>query len=60
MPNALSEAEMDELAELTERLITSLSCNANGDGYPCRTDRLAAVADMKRYLELHDYVVKEG
>ena len=60
MPNTLSDAELAELAELRKHLITSLSCDANGNGYPCRTDRLAAVAAMRRYLELHDYVIKEG
>jgi hypothetical protein len=60
MPNTLSDADLAELAELGRGLLISLSCDANGDGYPCRTDRLAAVADMKRYLELHDYVIKEG
>ena len=60
MPNTLSDADLTELAVLGKQLITSLSCDANGNGYPCRTDRLAAVADMKRYLELHDYVIKEG
>ena len=60
MSNTLSNVALAYLAVLGKQLITSLSCDANGDGYPCRTDRLAAVADMKRYLELHDYVIKEG
>ena len=31
--------------------------DANGEGVPCRTDRLDAVGNMLEYLRLHDYTI---
>ena len=52
--NTLTEEELVELAELGRKIRLSLSCDANGTGVPCRTDRLEAVKDMAQYLEIHE------
>ena len=54
----LSNQEQEELFRLGDDIQKDLSCDANGTGIPCRTDRLSAVANMKRYLEIHDYIVR--
>ena len=56
--NILSNQEQEELFRLGEDIQKGLSCDANGTGLPCRTDRLDAVENMKRYLEIHDYIVR--
>ncbi len=53
--NSLTEDECSELHRLGEDIKAGLSCDANGTGLPCRTDRLDAVENMKRYLEIHGY-----
>ena len=53
----LSNQEQEELFRLGDDIQKDLSCDANGTGIPCRTDRLEAVSNMKRYLEIHDYDV---
>ena len=53
----LNAKEQDELVKLGKDIQAGLSCDANGTGEPCRTDRLDAVSNMKRYLEIHDYDV---
>ena len=57
--NVLSDPEIEELAELGSLITIDLSCDANGTGLPCRTDRLEAVSNMKRYLEIHGYKIKD-
>lgn len=54
---SLTDADMVELVELGKRIVLGLECDANGSGVPCRSDRIGAVLDMKRYLEIHDYTV---
>ena len=54
----LNAQEQDELVKLGKDIQAGLSCDANGTGEPCRTDRLDAVSNMKRYLEIHDYIVR--
>ena len=53
----LSNIEIEKLEKLGDDIQKDLSCDANGTGLPCRTDRLEAVSNMKRYLEIHDYDV---
>ena len=53
----LSNKEIEKLEKLGDDIQKDLSCDANGTGLPCRTDRLEAVSNMKRYLEIHDYDV---
>ena len=57
MSNTLTNQEQEELFRLGEDIQAGLSCDANGTGIPCRTDRLDAVSNMKRYLEIHNYSV---
>ena len=49
---SLNFQEVIVLAELGKRIIKSLSCDANGEGIPCRTDRFTAMGDMLRYLDI--------
>ena len=58
MTNTLTNNEQEELFRLGKDIQAGLSCDANGTGIPCRTDRLDAVSNMKRYLEIHDYIVR--
>ena len=53
----LNSQEKEELFRLGDDIQKDLSCDANGTGIPCRTDRLEAVSNMKRYLEIHNYDV---
>ena len=55
----LNAQEQEELFRLGEDIQAGLSCDANGTGIPCRTDRLDAVSNMKRYLEIHNYTVMD-
>ena len=55
----LNSQEQEELFRLGDDIQKDLSCDANGTGIPCRTDRLSAVANMKRYLEIHNYTVMD-
>ena len=55
----LSNKEIEKLEKLGDDIQKDLSCDANGIGIPCRTDRLSAVENMKRYLEIHGYVVRD-
>jgi hypothetical protein len=59
MSNTLTNKEQDKLVKLGEDIQAGLSCDANGTGIPCRTDRLDAVSNMKRYLEIHNYTVMD-
>ena len=54
----LSNKEIEKLEKLGDDIQKDLSCDANGGEGPCRTDRLWAVENMKRYLEIHDYIVR--
>ena len=55
----LSDTEVEKLAELGKLITVSLSCDANGIGLPCRTDRFSAIKSMKEYLEIHDYEITD-
>jgi hypothetical protein len=57
MSDTLTNKETSWLVELGQDIQADLSCDANGTGLPCRTDRLSAVDSMKRYLEIHNYSV---
>ena len=57
MPGTLNDTEIAELVCLGRRIHGSLSCDADGTGLPCRTDRLQAVKDMARYLQIHGFRV---
>ena len=55
----LSNKEIEKLEKLGDDIQKDLSCDANGLGIPCRTDRLSAVENMKRYIEIHGYKIKD-
>ena len=49
---SLTVKDREELIQIGKRITLSLSCNANGDGLPCRTDRFQAIDDMIDYLNI--------
>ena len=51
----LSNKEIKKLAKLGKDIQRSLSCDINGQGIPCRTDRFTAVEDMIEYLKIHNF-----
>ena len=57
MSDTLNKKEIKRLIELGKRIQLGLSCDINGQGIPCRTDRLQAVKDMIEYLKIHDYYI---
>lgn len=59
MASILTDKEIKKLINLGSNLKKTLSCNANGDNIPCRTDRLQSVNLMKEYLEIHNYSIKD-
>ena len=56
----LSNIEIEKLEKLGDDIQKDLSCDANGIGIPCRTDRLSAVENMKKYIEIHGYNVRSN
>ena len=55
----LSNIEIEKLVKLGDNIQKDLSCDANGTGLPCRTDRLEAVSNMKKYIEIHGFKIKD-
>jgi hypothetical protein len=51
----LSNKEIKKLSKLGKNIQVSLSCDINGQGIPCRTDRFTAVEDMIEYLKIHNF-----
>ena len=51
----LSKKEVDKLMDLFNKIKLDLS----DDSFPTRTNRLEAVENMKKVLEIHNYVIKE-
>ncbi len=51
----LSNKEIKEISKLGKKIQTSLSCDINGQGFPCRTDRFSAIEDMIEYLKIHNF-----
>tara|TARA_B100000579_G_C22650852_1_gene766118 strand:+ start:392 stop:601 length:210 start_codon:yes stop_codon:yes gene_type:complete len=54
MSDTLNKKEIKKLIELGKKIQLGLSCDINGQGIPCRTDRLQAVEDMIEYLKIHN------
>ena len=48
----LTKKEINELKRIGKCIIADLSCNCNGDNFPCRTCRFAAMEHMEKYLSL--------
>jgi predicted house-cleaning noncanonical NTP pyrophosphatase (MazG superfamily) len=51
----LSDREVEKLMDLFEKIKLDLS----DDGFPTRTNRLEAVENMKKVLEIHNYEISE-
>ena len=51
----LDNKEVDQLMDLFNKIKLDLS----DDSFPTRTNRLEAVKNMKKVLEIHNYVVSE-
>ena len=51
----LSKNEIDKLMDLFNKIKLDLS----DDSFPTRTNRLEAVENMKKVLEIHNYVITE-
>ena len=51
----LTEKEVNKLLDLFNKIKLDLS----DDSFPTRTNRLEAVENMKKVLEIHNYVVSE-
>ena len=51
----LTDKEVDRLMDLFNKIKLDLS----DDSFPTRTNRLEAVENMKKVLEIHNYVVSE-
>jgi len=50
----LNDKEIKRLIALGGKIKHNLSCDINGDGLPCRSDRLSAVKLMRKYIDIHD------
>ena len=55
MSDHLNKKEVDQLMDLFNKIKLDLS----DDSFPTRTNRLEAVENMKKVLEIHNYVVSE-
>jgi hypothetical protein len=55
MSDVLTIKEMEQLEDLFDKIKLDLS----DDGFPTRTNRLEAVENMKRVLEIHNYEISE-
>ena len=51
----LTDREVKKLLDLFDKIKLDLSA----PGFPTRTNRLEAVENMKKVLEIHNYVIKE-
>ena len=51
----LTDKEVDRLLDLFNKIKLDLSDNS----FPTRTNRLEAVENMKKVLEIHNYVISE-
>ena len=59
MADTSNNTEIESLRELGEKIQQDLSCDLNGTGLPCRTDRLEAVENMIKYISIHGYKIEE-
>ena len=55
MSEHLNKKEVDQLMDLFNKIKLDLSDSS----FPTRTNRLEAVENMKKVLEIHDYVITE-
>jgi hypothetical protein len=55
MTDTLNQKEVDQLMDLFDKIKLDLSSNS----FPTRTNRLEAVENMKKVLEIHNYQISE-
>jgi len=55
MSRVLTNKECNYLTILGKKISNTLKCDINGTGLPCRTDRIASVELMRKYIAIHDY-----
>ena len=55
MSDHLNKKEIDQLLDLFNKIKLDLS----DDSFPTRTNRLEAVENMKKVLEIHNYEISE-
>ena len=55
MTDTLNQKEVDQLMDLFDKIRLDLSSNS----FPTRTNRLEAVENMKKVLEIHNYQISE-
>ena len=55
MSDHLNKKEVDQLMDLFNKIKLDLSDSS----FPTRTNRLEAVENMKKVLEIHNYVISE-
>ena len=55
MSDTLNKKEIDQLMDLFNKIKLDLQDNS----FPTRTNRLEAVENMKKVLEIHNYVISE-
>jgi hypothetical protein len=55
MSDTLNKKEVDQLMDLFNKIKLDLSDNS----FPTRTNRLEAVENMKKVLEIHNYKISE-
>ena len=55
MSEYLNKKDIDNLI----RLFNAIKLDLSDDSFPTRTNRLEAVENMKKVLEIHNYVVSE-
>jgi len=60
MSDVLNNNEVKKLIKLGKVIKKGLSCDINGTGMPCRSDRFQVLKDMIEYLKIHNYSVVEG
>ena len=56
----MDDVDIERVAHIGSFIHDTLECDINGQGIPCRTDRLFAVDLMIHYIQLHGYDVYEG
>ena len=55
MSDTLNKKEIDQLMDLFDKIKLDLSATS----FPTRTNRLEAVENMKKVLEIHNYQIAE-
>ena len=53
--DTLTNSDIKKLVHIGKDIVLSLSCDINGIGLPCHTDRMEAIKGMVEYLRVHDY-----